>query len=254
MFFQEDIDEDDSDVDSTESDGTDQEDIGALLQAMESEDEDSFNPSTSSLNFAARSRKKNTKVYEASQKRAAKDQHNYIIEKHPRTYFFTIKKKLVQDNTYNVEFMEDHVTCTCPDFRKYEGFNIRNEGCKHISLIIGKCQGDKTCYTGQRRFGKNEFDKIAKLLDTFDEDHVMTLNKGQENVNNNEINHIPTKIIPVTQTFSKQEGAKNAAPSDCEWMAEFYVTESGTNKGRKSTCRQCKSVLQRQKLCIRADV
>ena len=101
------------------------------------------------------------------------------------------------------------------------------------------------CYNGQKKFSKNEFGSIKLLLDSFDKNRIMKMT---------EVDHIERREIPITHKYSKLQDAKNAAPKDCKWMAEYYVTKSGTNRGRKSSCRNCKTEIKKNTLCIRVDV
>ena len=233
-----------------------EDDLDTVIEIMETQDENELLPSTSNLNFAARSRKRSTKIYKATKKKALRDQANYSINKHPGRQSFNVCKKGSNGDfvlAYVVAFMQDHVTCSCPEFKKYEWKNARNECCKHVALIVGKCRGDDTCYNGQKKFAKNEFRRISELLDSFDKDNKM-IGKSPTETIPQEVNPVQTKEIPITKTYTSERSAKSAAPADCEWIAEYYVTKSGTNRGRKAKCRNCKIEIKRNTLCIRVDV
>ena len=239
----------------------------------ESEDGEETRSSGSHSPKAKRRRIKPTSHFRKKNKRATDEQMHYKVEKlnsNCDSFDFKVLKNVDKESgprtvstgdrdieARTVSFSDVEVTCSCPDFvRRIQTLN-QNEVCKHICLIMGKCeQSPEKFYNGQRYFTREEKVVVFSLLATFNPTKVLGQSSEHAKKTKSAAKRktkkavlTPPRVKPIHKKgpFSDFKTAlKNAPPPT--WFLEVYGT------GGYPRCRSCKERINHGDICLRADV
>ena len=199
--------------------------------------------------------------FQTRKKRAFEEQSNYTIRK-TNGYSFTLTKKNT-GQIRQVEFNSYEILCSCEDFARNRYHLEKNEVCKHVALIVLKCNSTLCeLYFGNSLLTTKDWGNLKSLLETYEP------NRKIQNPNSLTVPDIPRqkKRLPVAGKedlnggkvlgkkstlcfnnpgpFLTKEESLNAAPLN-KWYAEKYSV------GGHPSCRTCTSPIKQQQVCIR---
>ena len=173
--------------------------------------------------------------------KAKQEADNYVVifkSNHNNLFIFEVENRL-NTNKYIVYFSVQHVTCTCPWFKQIELMRHQssNQVCKHVALVTLYCNDTLTQNDlGQRFFSKKDtFIKVAELLDSFDPQKNICLNKKHV-----DFSQLPLPVLSPNIKF-KYYTKKQYAQDHLDtipvpvWIAERYNRDS--KKGGKPSCK-----------------
>ena len=198
--------------------------------------------------------------FNSRKQRAYNEQKNYTVQQIDLSSYNVIKKDESHYQRSNkirkVEFNIREVLCSCEDYTKIRYQKNSNEVCKHIALIILKCDpGISDLYYGTHKLTNKDAKNLQSILETFSSSRKIenpSVEKPKERKNKKtnkaeKLSKFSTLQFPQKGLFETKEQALGDAPEN-PWYAEKYSV------GGHPKCRTCSKPIQQLQNCLRTDV
>ena len=209
-----------------------------------------------------RQRLHDTIHFQTRKKRAFEEQKEYTITQ-PSPHSFKLTKKST-GQVRQVDFNSHEVLCSCEDFTRNRHHLDKNEVCKHIAIVIMKCNST-ICdsYFGNSLLSSKDWRNLEQILKTFLSDRKINNPNSLASSEKRRKKQNPAKatgkesltegktlgkksalVFDDSGPFSTKEASLEAAPSN-KWFAEKYSV------GGHPSCRTCTSSIKLQQICLR---
>ena len=200
--------------------------------------------------------------FQIRKKRAFEEQKEYTVTQIIPHSFKLTKKSTGQ--VRQVDFNSHEVLCSCEDFARNRHHLDKNEVCKHIAIIIMKCNSTiYDSYFGNSLLSAKDWRNLEPILKTFQSDRQILNPNSLVSSDKNRKNRKPargtekdslsegktlgkksTLFFDNAGPFPTKEESLEAAPLN-KWFAEKYSV------GGHPSCRTCTSSIKLQQVCLR---